>query len=424
MPQSRRPLPFEYGWVIVATGTLTIFASLGIGRFALGMILPSMGSGLELSYAQLGYVGTANFLGYLAAVLVARPLVARMGSRVLISAALLVVGGSMLLMSRAATYAGIVALYCVTGFGSGASNVPMMALVARWFEPARRGRAAGFVAIGSGFAIIGSGKLIPYVNRLVGAEGWRTNWMILGLCVSVAAVIALLLLRNAPPGAPAVPTSVATARRGEAPATRPRSGAVWVLGVLYAIFGYTYAIYVTFIVTMLVREKGFSEAAAGQFWSWVGILSLLSGPAFGTISDRIGRRRGLIVVFAVQTLAYALAAADLPAMFLYLSIGFFGVAAWSIPTIMIAAVSDYVGAERALGAFGVITFFFGIGQVAGPAMAGMLAERAGSFSSSFTMAAALAAAAILVSGLLKSPQRAASPASPAVAGTVAASPEP
>jgi MFS family permease len=382
-----------------------------------------MGSGLELSYAQLGYVGTANFVGYLAAVLVARPLVARMGSRVLISAALLVVGGSMLLMSRAATYAGVVALYCVTGFGSGASNVPMMALVARWFDPARRGRAAGFVAIGSGFAIIGSGKLIPHVNRLVGAEGWRTNWMILGLCVTAAAVIALLLLRNAPPGAPAVPASAATARRGGAPAARPRSGAVWVLGVLYAIFGYTYAIYVTFIVTMLVREKGFSEAAAGQFWSWVGILSLLSGPVFGTISDRIGRRRGLIVVFAVQTLAYALAAADLPAMFLYLSIGFFGVAAWSIPTIMIAAVSDYVGAEHALGAFGVITFFFGIGQVAGPAMAGVLAERAGSFSSSFAMAAALAAAAILVSGLLKSPRRAAAPA-PAIAGTLAASPEP
>src|SRR5215208_7788822 len=149
MPErARRSLPFDYGWIIVATGTLTIFASLGIGRFALGMILPSMGSGLELSYAQLGYVGTANFVGYLAAVLVAPPLVARMGSRVLISAALLVVGGSMLLMSRAATYAGIVALYCVTGFGGGASNVPMMALVARWFDPARRGRAAGFVAIG------------------------------------------------------------------------------------------------------------------------------------------------------------------------------------------------------------------------------------------------------------------------------------
>jgi MFS family permease len=424
MPESRRSLPFEYGWVIVATGTLTIFASLGIGRFALGMILPSMGTGLGLTYEQLGWIGTANFLGYLAAVLVAKPLAARMGSRVLIALALLVVGGSMLLMSRAATYAGIVALYCVTGFGSGASNVPMMALVARWFDPARRGRAAGFVAIGSGFAIIGSGKLIPHVNRVVGADGWRTNWMILGLCVAAAALVALLLLRNAPAGAPAAPAPAGTPARSAPPPAAARAGVVWVLGALYWIFGYTYAIYVTFIVTMLVREKGFSEATAGQFWSWVGLLSLLSGPVFGTISDRIGRRRGLALVFAVQTAAYALAAADLPPAFLYLSIGFFGVAAWSIPTIMIAAVSDYVGAERALGVFGVITFFFGIGQVAGPAMAGVLAQRAGSFSSSFAMAAALAALAVLVSGLLKSPRRAAATAGSAEGATLAASPEP
>lgn len=409
MPQSLRRAPaLDYGWVIVATGTLTIFASLGLGRFALGMILPSMGSALGLSYAELGYVGTANFLGYLAAVLVARPLAARLGSRRLIALALLVVGASMLAMSWAATYPAIVALYCVTGFGSGASNVPMMALVARWFEPARRGRAAGFVAIGSGFAIVASGWLIPSVNRVVGPEGWRTNWRLLGLCVAAVAAVAATFLRNARTG-PGAPSGALVARPAPAAAPAPHGRAVWVLGGLYAIFGYTYAIYVTFVVTMLVREKGFSEAVAGQFWSWVGLLSLLSGPVFGTLSDRLGRRRGLVVVFAVQTLAYALAAADLPVLFLYLSIGCFGVAAWSIPTIMVAAVSDYVGAERALGAFGVITFFFGIGQVAGPAMAGTLAQRAGSFSSSFWMAAALAGVAIVVSGLLEKPHPHAAP---------------
>jgi MFS family permease len=398
-----RRLPFEYGWVIVATGTLTVLASLGLGRFALGMILPSMGAGLGLSNAQLGWIGTVNFLGYLAAVLVARSLAARLGSRLLIGLALLVAGASMLLMSRAASFAELVALYGITGFGSGASNVPMMALVAHWFEPARRGRAAGFVAIGSGFAIIGSGRLIPYVNRVAGAEGWRTSWMILGCCVVAVAVVALLLLRNGP--ASAVPAAGGARGSRPAPVSRPpRTRAVWVLGLLYAIFGYTYAIYVTFVVTMLVREKGFSESVAGQFWSAVGLLSLLSGPVFGTLSDRVGRRRGLAAVFAVQALAYALAAADLPSAFLYASVGCFGVAAWSIPTIMIAAVGDHVGPDRALGAFGAITFFFGVGQVAGPAVAGMLAQRSGSFSSSFGMAAALAGVAVVVSGLLESPR--------------------
>jgi MFS family permease len=77
----------HYRWVIVGTGTLTIFACLGLGRFALGMILPSMSAGLGLSYAQQGWVGTANFLGYLAAVLAAGALAARLGTRPLIVAA-------------------------------------------------------------------------------------------------------------------------------------------------------------------------------------------------------------------------------------------------------------------------------------------------------------------------------------------------
>lgn len=390
----------RYAWVIVGTGTLTIFACLGLGRFALGMLLPSMAAGLTLSYAECGTIGTANFLGYLAAVVAAGPVAARLGARRLVVLALLLIAASMAMVSRASSFPVLVALYAVTGFGSGSANVPMMGLIARWFDGSDRGRAAGFASIGSGFAIIVSGALIPWVNGRYGAEGWRANWLLLSVAVGVIAAVAALLLRDppAPPvlaGAPPAPAAP--------PLAMARSRPVWLLGLAYALFGYTYAIYVTFIVTSLVRERGFTEVEAGRFWSWVGLLSLLSGPVFGALSDRRGRRAGLMAVFLVQMVAYLFAAGDLPRIFLILSIGLFGVAAWSIPTIMIAAITDQVGPGRALGAFGYITFFFGLGQVAGPAVAGMLAERSGSFSSSFLMAAAFAAAAILVSALLPRP---------------------
>jgi MFS family permease len=157
-------------------------------------------------------------------------------------------------------------------------------------------------------------------------------------------------------------------------------------------------------VTTLVKERGFPEAIAGNFWSWVGFLSLFSGPVFGTLSDRIGRKAGLMIVFGLQLLAYVLVAARLPPFFLYLSIGFFGVCAWSIPSIMVAAVGEYVGQDKALAAFGFITFIFGLGQITGPSVAGVLAERTGSFSSSFFMAAAFAAAAIVLTSFLRKPQ--------------------
>ena len=181
---------------------------------------------------------------------------------------------------------------------------------------------------------------------------------------------------------------------------------LYLLGSIYFLFGYTYVIYATFIVTTLVKERGFSETIAGNFWSWVGFLSLFSGPVFGTLSDRIGRKAGLIIVLSLQMLAYVLVAANLPPVFLYLSIGFYGIVAWSIPSIMVAAVSEYVGIDEALAAFGFITFIFGIGQITGPSIAGILAEKTGSFSSSFFMAAVFAGTAVVLTSFLKKPQRA------------------
>jgi MFS family permease len=416
MTSSDRPeRSIHYAWIIAITGTVVIMACLGLGRFALGMLLPSMAASLRLTYAQIGYISTGNFIGYLTSVLLCAPLARRIGSRQLIVIALAIIALSMMLISRAQTFSAVLALYFITGLGSGAANVPMMGLITAWFDRSIRGRAAGFVVIGSGFAIILSGKLIPYINGLKGPEGWRTNWMVLAAVVAAIAVNAWLILRNRPEDKGLQPLgseekTFVPVRHDASPAGDSiyRNKALYLLGSIYFLFGYTYVIYATFIVTTLVKERGFSEAIAGNFWSWIGFLSLFSGPVFGTLSDRIGRKAGLMIVFALQMLAYLMVAAELPSpLFLYLSIFCYGIVAWSIPSIMVAAVSEYVGAEKALAAFGFITFIFGLGQITGPSIAGILAERAGSFSSSFFMAAAFAAMAIVLTGYLRKPRHAA-----------------
>src|SRR6266508_1646317 len=142
MADSNTPhIPFHYGWVIVATGTLCIFACLGFGRFALGMLLPSMAATLKLSYSQIGFISTGNFIGYLASVLFCGHIARRIGSRRLIVIALIVIGVSMALISRAGSFAAILTLYFVTGMGSGAANVPVMGLITAWFDRTIRGRA-------------------------------------------------------------------------------------------------------------------------------------------------------------------------------------------------------------------------------------------------------------------------------------------
>ena len=65
-------------------------------------------------------------------------------------------------------------------------------------------------------------------------------------------------------------------------------------------------------------------------------------------------------------------AAELPSVYLYTSIAIFGLSVWSVPTIMAAAVGDYMGPTQAVRAFGFITLFFGAGQIVGPMAAGFL----------------------------------------------------
>lgn len=401
--------PIHYGWIIVITGTFCIFACLGLGRFALGMLLPSMAASLKLTYAQMGYISTGNFVGYLLAVFIIGFVVQRYGARITIFAALLLVAISMILIGRSTTFLSVFLLYFMTGLGSGSANVPMMALISSWFTRKQRGKAAGYVVIGSGFAIIFSGKLIPFINRIYGSEGWKISWLVLGIIVILIALLCLFFLKNTPNelGLSPVGEEALGQNREVIPSGNIniyKSKIIYHLGAIYFLFGFTYVIYATFIVTTLVKERGFNESIAGNFWAAVGLFSLLSGPVFGTLSDKVGRKVGLIIVFLFQLLSYILVATNLPGIFLYLSIFFFGVVAWSIPSIMAAAVGDYIGPERAAKAFGYITFIFGFGQITGPSIAGVLAEKTGSFNSSFYMAALFAAIAILLTLFLKKPE--------------------
>ncbi len=400
--------PFHYGWVIVFTGTATLFSCLGLGRFALGMLLPSMGASLELNYSQMGFISTGNFVGYMISVVLAGIIARAIGARWTISIGLALVGGSMALISRALSFAEVLTLYVATGIGSGLANVPMMGLVSHWFYKSARGRAAGTMLSGNGLAIVFTGFFVPWVNIHLGPTGWRTGWMTMGIVSLLIAALASLVLRNEPGekgllpmGKVDRPVDAMTAGKKHNPSSNK-----WTmvhLGIIYSLFGATYVVYATFIVTAMVDERGFGEGAAGTFWAVVGGLSLFSGPLFGWLSDRLGRKIGMLVVYTLFTLAYALVAADLPNGFLYASIAIFGLAVWSIPTIMSAATGDYMGPAQAVKAFGFITFFFGAGQTIGPAVAGYLADVTGTFSMAFWLCAALTTSAVILAVFLRPP---------------------
>ncbi|MBU0960839.1 MAG: YbfB/YjiJ family MFS transporter, partial [Proteobacteria bacterium] len=81
----------------------------------------------------------------------------------------------------------------------------------------------------------------------------------------------------------------------------------------------------------------------------------------------------------------------------YLSIALFALCAWSVPSIVAAAISDYLGPLKAASGFAAVTLLFGIGQITGPALAGILAERSGSFAQAYLLASLLTGTAAVLS---------------------------
>lgn len=400
--------PIHYGWVIAFTGTAVLFSSLGLGRFSLGMLLPSMGSSLDLNYSQMGLIGTGNFVGYMISVLIAGIIAKFIGARRTIFIGLVLVGSTMVLISRALGFVDVMALYVATGIGSGLANIPMVGMVSHWFSKSTRGRAAGTMLSGNGIAIVFTGLLIPWLNASLGSDGWRTGWLTIGVISLIIAALAAFFLRNEPGEKGLSPLGEAGPVTGPTqpdPKKRKVSNK-WTmvhLGFIYTLFGATYVVYATFIVTTMVNERGFGENTAGTFWAVVGALSIFSGPLFGWLSDRLGRKRGLILAYVLFIISYALVAANLPNLFLYASIGIFGVVVWSVPTIMGAAVGDYTDPVQAVKAFGLVTLFFGFGQIIGPAVAGFTADKTGTFSVAFWMCTILAGGAVVLTNFLKPP---------------------
>lgn len=397
----------HYGWVIVAVGFLIIFSCIGLARYAYTMLLPTMQAGLGLPYDRMGFIGTGNFCGYLLSVILAPRLIRRFRPRAVITGGLLLIAIALFLISCSHGFVIPLFLYFLVGMGTGFANIPTMALISFWFRSDQRGKAAGLMIAGNGAAIVLAGVLVPLLNRTFGADGWRAAWLLLAVVALLVTLLAVCLVRNHPSEVGLEPLGRAIQPSPDQliPREQRGDGALLArLGLLYLAFGATFMVYGTFIVTTMVREYGFSEAKAGLYWSWAGFFSLFSGVSFGMLSDRIGRKYGLALVFAAQTAAYLLAGLNPGGAGLLISIVLYGSAVFAIPTIMAASVGEYLGLSRAAGAFATITIFFAAGQTVGPSMAGVIAKSSGSFNNAYLLAAFITAAAALFALFLPPPK--------------------
>ena len=104
----------------------------------------------------------------------------------------------------------------------------------------------------------------------------------------------------------------------------------------------------------------------------MGAVSVLSGFLWGAVSDRIGRGKALGVSFLLQGAAALLLAWWTTMPGIVLSALLCGITAVATPGIVGAACGDRFGPLLASTSLGFLTLLQGVGQVAGPYLAGWM----------------------------------------------------
>lgn len=388
---------FHYGWIVLGMGTLVVFGALGLARFGYSTVLPALQIDLSLNNEQAGWLATFNLTGYLAFSLIGGILARHYGARIVTTLGLVLASLAMVFTGVAETFPSLAILRGLTGIGSGAANIAVMGLWATWFSKQRRGLASGIAVSGSSLALILTGLLIPRIITLYGVSSWRFCWFVFGSVTFVLAVGAYFILRNNPVDIGLKPVGISTKVQSSINQIEQESREkvyssfrVWQLGLVYVAFGFSYIIYLTFFIKRLVADVGYSGTQAGDLFMTMGWASLCCGLLWGSFSDKFGRKKTLVILFLIHTLAFSLFAAGNTPFYFLVSAIFFGLSAWSVPAIMAAICGDLLAPGLAPIALGFITLFFGVGQAVGPVIAGAMADSCGSFASALWMAAAVA----------------------------------
>ena len=288
--KTRGPWP----WVGLLCATATAAYLCRVNVSVAGALLMDE---LHLSQAQMGRVSSAFLLGYALFMVPGGVLADRWGTRrvlelvswwwVAATSLQMLVGRGPLTGSVAATLAWLLALRFVLGVGQAPTFPAAARGVASWVAPDSRARANGFV-----IAAIGLGSAIapPLVSAVMVRWGWRAA---LGVSTLPALATALVWRIVGEPVASAPHPSPSPA--GVETAAPLRSRSFVLLTLSYSLQGYVGYIFVFWFYLYLVQERHFDLLKGAVLSSLPWLLSIVSIPLGGWISDRIAARHGLVV---------------------------------------------------------------------------------------------------------------------------------
>lgn len=152
------------------------------------------------------------------------------------------------------------------------------------------------------------------------------------------------------------------------------------------------------VLPYFVVHFGVSALVVGVLFSTFSLCQFISGPIWGNVSDRIGRKKVLIISQIGATIGWAMLAFAGNIFWVFIARIVEGVSGGNIGVTQ-AYVADLVEPKERARAFGLISATFGAAMVFGPASATILYARFG-FAAPFLAASALQLITLIVTIVL------------------------
>jgi MFS family permease len=404
----KRP-QFFYGWAVLAAGFVIILVGYAM-RNTFSVFYPVIVSDFGWTRGSTALMYSMTILAYGLFAPVAGGLADRFKPKYVLATGGLIVGGGIALCSMPTSIWHFYIIYgLIVAIGTSLIGItPVISVVSHWFGSNRGGLVFGVLGAGFGVSLVAA----PLYQWLISNHGWRSAYLIIGLCaVAIIVPVSLLLIRRSPQHqalilertanaakdnssvAPISRTEEWTVRR----AFRTRSFKLFLL-IGFCNMGFAQQVTIAHQVYFL-QDVGYNPMVAASMFGIFGV-AFASGNLSSPLSDRFGRVPFVIagcLATAGSILLLNVApdpdSALIPLLFAFASGWGLGV----VPPACFAAMVDRFHGRHYGSIHGTMILFISLGGAAGPWLGGQLHDLSGSYHTVFTIVQVfLMAAAILI----------------------------
>ncbi|MBN2568975.1 MAG: OFA family MFS transporter [Deltaproteobacteria bacterium] len=390
-------------WYVVV-GAVLIQLCLG-AIYAWSVFTPKLTAAegiYKFSAGQAAWVFSVGLLVFAVVMIISGRVIGQMGPRKLAMLGGIVLGAGYILggLFGSTFLAQLIFIGIVGGAGIGLAYVVPIAVGVKWF-PDKKGMVTGLAVAGFGFGatiwVKSAGSWFDLLNRLdfFGLGGVQSVFFLYGVIFIIAVVLGSIVMVDPPSGyCPAgwTPPKNNSGTKGASVSgmvdfmpgemlKTPQFYMTWVTFLFSAIAGLMVIYCIKLFGIDKLSASGIETAAAsaiaGTAMAWYAIFNGLGRIAWGTVSDKIGRKMSIFLMCLFQgiimLLFYKMGGAGLTLIIGACIIGFnFGGNFALFPAI----TADYFGNKNVGLNYGYIFVSYGIAGVIGPQIAGFFKDAA------------------------------------------------